>query len=170
ATCVTLMEIDPVLVVGQVAEKNIHQIALEDEVEVELITGRKLTGRVSFIAHSPDLKTRTFPVEVTVANPGADIRAGLTSEMRVPVGIEEVHLISPASMVLDDAGQVGVRIVDGSSRVHFLTVEVVGESPAGVWVKGLPVEVDLITVGHEEVYEGQVVKIDYTPLAALVHN
>ena len=31
----------------------------------------------------------------------------------------------------------------------------VGESPAGVFVSGLPDEIDLITVGHEEVFEGQ---------------
>ena len=49
-----------------------------------------------------------------------------------------------------------------------MQVDVVGESPAGVWVKGLPTEVDIITIGHEEVYEGELVKIDFTPLAALV--
>lgn len=168
ATCVSLMEIDPMLVVGQVAEKDIHQIALNDEVEVQLITGSKLTGSVSFIAHSPDMSTRTFPIEVTMSNPGASVRAGLTSEMRVPVGVEEVHLISPASMVLDDMGRIGIRIVDSRSRVRFMQVDVVGESPAGVWVKGLPTEVDIITIGHEEVYEGELVKIDFTPLAALV--
>jgi multidrug efflux system membrane fusion protein len=170
ATCVSLMEIDPILVVGQVAEKSIGQLALRDEVNVRLITGQSLTGEVSFIGHSPDLATRTFPVEVTIANPGADIRAGLTSDMRVPVGVEEVHLISPASMVLDDSGSVGVRIVDEYNRVSFQRVEVVGESPAGIWVKGLPTVINLITVGQEEVFEGQVVRMDFTPIASLVRN
>jgi len=170
ATCVSLIEIDPMLVVGQVAEKNIGQVALGDVVDVTLITNQTLAGKVSFIGHSPDLVTRTFPIEVTVANPGADVRAGMTAEMRVPVGLEQVHLISPASMVLDDEGQVGVRIVDSRQRVRFMTVVVVGESPAGIYVKGLPEQVDLITVGHEEVFEGQVVRIDFTPLAALVKH
>lgn len=169
-TCVSLMEIDPILVVGQVAEKNIHQLALEDKVEVKLINGKILNGSVSFIGHSPDMTTRTFPVEVTVANPGADIRAGLTSDMRVPIGVEEVHLISPASMVLNDVGQIGVRIVDDENRVHFKKVEVVGENPKGIWVKGLPSEINIITVGHEDVFEGQIVKIDFTPIVALVRN
>ena len=69
-----------------------------------------------------------------------------------------------------DEGQVGVRIVDSRQRVRFMTVVVVGESPAGIYVKGLPEQVDLITVGHEEVFEGQVVRIDFTPLAALVKH
>ena len=166
-TCVTLMEVNPILIFGQVAEKNIGQIALDDKVDVNLITNQTLTGKVSYIGYSPDLKTRTFPVEVTVENPGAAVRAGLTAEMRVPVGVERAHLISPASMVLDDEGEVGVRIVDSSSRVRFRSVTVVGESPAGVFVSGLPDEIDLITVGHEEVFEGQEVILDLTPLVAL---
>lgn len=170
APCVTLMEVDPILVAGQVAEKSIQHLALGDEVQIKLITGQEMTGSVSYIAHSPDQATRTFPIEVTVSNPGADIRAGITSDMKVPMGAEEVHLISPASLVLDDMGRLGVRLVDEESRVQFSLVEVVGEGPAGVWVKGLPAEISLITVGHEEVYDGQIVKIDYSPLASLVQQ
>ena len=170
ATCVSLIEIDPMLIVGQVAEKSIGKVALGDSVEVELITGQKMSGEISFISHTPDMATRTFPIEVTIANPGAEVRSGITTEMRVPVGMEEVHLISPASMVLDDMGRVGVRVVDDKNRVRFHTVDVVGEGPAGIWVKGLPDVISLITIGQEEVYEGQVVKIDFTPLAALVQH
>ncbi len=169
-TCIGLMEIDPILVVGQVAEKDIHQLAMDDSVTIELIAGRPLTGKVSYIGHSPDMSTRTFPVEVTVANPGAEVRAGMTATMHVTVGVEDVHLISPASMVLDKHGRVGVRIVDSENRARFKVIEVVGEGPAGVRVKGLPDEVNLITVGQEDVLEGQVVKMDFTPIAALVRN
>ena len=168
AICVSLIEIDPILIAGQVAEKSISQIGLRDEVEVILITGQKLSGRVSFIGHSPDMATRTFPIEVIVGNPGGEVRAGLTAEMRVPVGRETVHLISPASMVLDDRGQVGVKIVDSGNRVRFMKIKVVDEGPAGIFVKGLPEEVNLIIVGQEEVFEAQTVNLDFTPLAALV--
>ncbi len=166
--CVTLIEIDPILVSGQVAERNIGDIHLGDEVHVELITGKKYVGLVTFIGRSPDTTTRTFPIEVTIDNPGDSIRAGLTSTMRVPVRIEVAHLISPASLVLDDEGIVGVRIVDDENIVRFKPVQVVSESADGVWVTGLPDQIDLITVGQEEVFEGQVVKIDFSPLAAFV--
>ena len=124
AICVTLIEIDPILVSGQVAERNIGNIHLGDEVYVELITGKKYVGLVTFIGRSPDATTRTFPIEVTIENPGDSIRAGLTSTMRVPVGIEVAHLISPASLVLDDEGIVGVRIVDDENIVRFKPVQV----------------------------------------------
>lgn len=167
SVCVSLMEVDPMLVAGQVSEKSIGLVKLEDEVTIQLITGESFVGEVSYVGHAPDAKTRTYPVEVTIDNPGALIRTGLTAEMQVPVGAEMVHLISPASLVLDDAGSVGVRVVDGDSRVRFMPVAVADENPAGIWVKGLPDSIDLITVGQEEVSEGQLVSIDYSLLNSL---
>lgn len=169
-TCVTLMEIDPILVVGEVSEKNIHQVDLGHKVRIDLITGETLEGEVSFIGRAPDTETRTYPIEVSVDNPGKDIRAGLTAAMKVPVSEELAHLISPASLVLNDEGTVGVRIVDEDNVVRFRPVEVVSEGTRGVWVKGLPEKTNVITVGQEEVFEGQVVKIELSPLASVVSS
>jgi len=168
--CVTLMEIDPVLVVGQVAEKSINSVALGGEVKISLITGESLVGTVSFIAQSPDLATRTYPVEVTVSNPNNSIRAGLTAQMSMPIGQEAAHRISPASLVLNDAGAIGVKIVDDTNIVHFKTVKILGETPEGVWVHGLPGRINLITVGHEEVFDGQRVKADLSPLGSFAES
>lgn len=166
--CVTLIEIDPILVVGEVAERNIGAVKLGNEVDIELITGQKLRGEVSFIGRAPDQSTRTYPVEVTVKDPDDNIRTGLTASMKVPVSEGMAHLISPASLVLNDEGTVGVRIVDEEDVVQFKAVEVVSEGPNGVWVKGLPEKVNIITVGQEEVFDGQVVRIDLSPLASIV--
>ena len=166
--CVTLMEVDPMLIVGQIAEKNIGRVSLDGEVKIQLITGETFIGKVSYAGHAPNEKTRTFPVEVTIKNTGSVIRAGLTAQMLIPVGEERVHLISPASLVLDDAGSVGVRVVDRDDRARFMPVEIAEENPAGIWVKGLPTLVNLITVGHEEVSEGQRVATDFALLSGLV--
>jgi multidrug efflux system membrane fusion protein len=90
--------------------------------------------------------------------------------MQVPLGSQLAHLISPAAMVLNDSGQMGVRIVDDNGIVAFEQITIVSESPDGVWVKGLPEQVNLITVGQEEVFEGQKVQVDLSPLSAIVSN
>lgn len=166
--CVGLMEVDPMLVVGQISEKSIGAVALGDQVVGTLLTGQDFIGEVSFIGRAPDAATRTFPIEVTVRVGGVEMRAGMTAEMKVPTGVETAHLISPGSLVLNDAGSVGVRIVDGESIVRFYKVEIVSEEPDGIWVKGLPAQIRLITVGQEEVFDGQRVNIDVSPLAAMV--
>ena len=168
--CVSLMELDPVLVVGQVAEKNIGAVRLGDKVDIQLITGQKLNGTVSYIAFSPEKQTRSYPVEVTVGNPDGLVISGITSEMHVPLGVEQAHLISPASLVLDDHGQMGVRVVEDNNMVHFYPVSILKEAEGGIWIGGLPSEVKLITLGQEEVFDGQQVRVDLIPLLSQIEQ
>ncbi len=162
--CVTIMEVDPILVRAQVAERSINQVSLGEMVDVELITGERLKGKVTFIARSPDSTTRTYEIEATVSEPGPNIRAGLSARVSVPLTSQLAHLITPAALVLNDEGEMGVRLVDDNNRVEFKTVKVVSESNEGIWVDGLPLEVNLIIVGQEEVFSGQVVEVDYSPI------
>ena len=105
---------------------------------------------------------------MTVNEPGDQIRAGLTAEMFVPMGQQRAHLISSASLVLDDDGVMGVRIVDSNNIVRFKKISILSEDVSGVWIGGLPDNANIITVGHEEVFEGQTVKVDLTPLGSYV--
>jgi multidrug efflux system membrane fusion protein len=79
--------------------------------------------------------------------------------------VDEVpaHKISPALFALDDEGHIGVRTIDADARVEYHRVEVVRETPDGVWVTGLPPVATLITVGQELVVPGQQVDPVYEP-------
>ena len=156
------------LALAQIAEKSIGKVSLGGKVQARLITGEAFTGAITYIGHAPDAATRTYPIEATFANEGGAIRVGLTAELRVPLGEAQAHLISPASLLLDDVGRVGVHIVDRAGKVRFKEVAVVDEGPRGLLVTGLPKQITLITVGHEEVSDGQLVRVDYTPVAELV--
>jgi multidrug efflux system membrane fusion protein len=62
-------------------------------------------------------------------------------------------------LTLDDEGRVGVKIIDSSSRVRFLPVDLISDTPDGMWLGGLPDTIELITVGHEFVSVGQQVTV-----------
>ena len=47
-------------------------------------------------------------------------------------------------------------------------VNIVGEDPGGVWVGGAPEYAQIITVGQEDVFEGQMVRISLSPITSLV--
>ena len=170
AICVSLMETNPILITGQIAEKNISAVKPGDRVRGKLVHGPEVTGTISFIGSAPEMQTRTYPVEVTTPNPKNLIRSGLSVEMFVPMAQTRAHLISSASLVLNDAGDVGVRVVDNADLVRFHKVQLLSEDEGRVWAAGLPETVRLITVGQEEVFEGQVVRVDLTPLTSIVSN
>lgn len=167
AACVTLIDLDPMLLVGRVAEKDVHRIDPGVTVTGILSAGRRVQGPVTFIGRQSDPATRTYAVEVEIPNPDYAYRSGLTAEIRVPGETVAAQKVSPALFALDDAGNIGVRTVDDADRVEFHNVRIVREEPDGVWVTGLPPVTTLITVGQELVVAGERVRVSYEPSGPL---
>jgi len=65
--------------------------------------------------------------------------------------------ISPAIMVLDDKGVVGVRVVE-NGIVRFVPVQIISDAPDGMWISGVPDHTAVITVGQQFVTDGERVK------------
>jgi multidrug efflux system membrane fusion protein len=168
--CATLIETDPILLVGQVAERDIIHVTQGETVFAHLITGETVSGKISYISQLANKSTRSYRIEVEVPNPDLSLRAGITSELKVPLETRLAHRISPAVLVLDDEGEIGVRIVDVNNKVVFHYVDIISEGNDGIWVSGLPEIATVITIGQEEVYEGQLVKADISPLASFVSD
>ena len=157
--CAMVIDQDPFLVVGQVSEKSVGQLHIGDKGWAKLITGEHVEGTVRFISKSADPSTRTFRLELEVANKDGAIRDGITADIHVTAASVEAHKISPAILGLDDHGVVGVRTVDEKKRVKFMPVKIAADGPDGVWITGLPKTVTIITVGQEYVVNGQEVTV-----------
>lgn len=154
----TLVDEDPFLVVADLAENDVERLRPGSPARARLVTGREIEGRVSFIATTANPQTRTFRVDVEVANPAHDLRDGITADVYLPVGTVDAHFVSPALLVLNDRGLVGVRAVTDTNTVAFLPVEILGDAADGVWLGGLPQTIDIISVGQEFVRDGERVR------------
>ncbi|MGE0626054.1 MAG: efflux RND transporter periplasmic adaptor subunit [Pseudomonadales bacterium] len=159
--CVTVVDLNPMLLKGRVAEKDVQLVELAQEVTGVLSDGTEVHGPVSFIGAQSDPATRTYAVEIEIPNPDYSLRSGLTTEIRIPVAEVLAQKISPALFALDDNGQIGVRTINDKGVVEFHHVRIVRDEPDGVWVFGLPEVATLITVGQELVVPGQFVEVDF---------
>jgi multidrug efflux system membrane fusion protein len=159
--CATILDFDPLLVVGQVAGKNIGRVNIGDKVAVNLLTGEHVDGLLRFVSSNSDNLTRTFRIEVAVPNKNNTLYSGITAEIQVSSQEVLAHLISPSLLALDEKGSIGVRILDDNSIVNYAPVTLLGDDLNGVWVLGLPKQVRLITVGQEYVSDGQQVAASF---------
>lgn len=153
--CARLLMLDPLVVVGHVSEREVGPLRVGMDGSASLVTGQKVDGRLRYIASSADEATRTFRIELEVANPDMALRDGVTADLRLPLAEAMAHRFSPAVLGLDDAGRIGVRTVDAGKRVRFVPVTILGDDEQGVWVDGLAERVTLITVGQDYVVDGQ---------------
>ena len=85
------------------------------------------------------------------------LRAGGTAELRIPAERVLAHRVSPSLLTLDDAGNVGIKIIDDSGRVQFVVADIALSSEEGVWIAGLPSTATIITVGQGFVAAGSLV-------------
>ncbi|HHL42450.1 MAG TPA: efflux RND transporter periplasmic adaptor subunit [Hellea balneolensis] len=155
--CGLLVDLDPLIVAGDVTEKQVSLVKIGQNVEVTLATGEVMNGKVRLVETKANPATRTFRVEVELPNKNRKLKAGVTSTFRLSAGQTKSHFIPASVQTLDDEGKVGVRYVDFENRVHFVPVTTIDENESGIWVKGLPDEIDLIVKGQDYVDEGTIV-------------
>ncbi|PLW76752.1 efflux RND transporter periplasmic adaptor subunit [Cohaesibacter celericrescens] len=155
--CAVLMNPDPMLVVGQVSERDIPRVHVGAKAQVELVTGEKADGVVRYVSTASNIETRTFLIEVEVPNPDRSLRDGVTAIANLVLDPLQAHLMSPAHLTLSDEGIVGVMRVEDSHAI-FTPVSILANDAEGVWVGGLPSIVDVITVGQEYVKSGQLIE------------
>ncbi|WP_321391605.1 efflux RND transporter periplasmic adaptor subunit [Emcibacter sp.] len=162
-SCALLMEEDPFLIVGDVAEKDVTQLRIGQEGSARLADGRSIKGVIRYISSIANAETRTFRVELKVQNTDGSLRDGLTAELLLPADEIQAFYLSPAYFVLNRDGVVGVRIIDDRSIVHFIPLTIQGSDSQGVWVTGPEENSQLIVTGQDFVKEGQ--KAIAVPLA-----
>ncbi|MFN3614886.1 MAG: efflux RND transporter periplasmic adaptor subunit, partial [Rubrimonas sp.] len=154
ALCATVIAMDPILLVGFVAERDVDRLSIGAPATARLANGAQVQGALRFVARSADPATRTFRIEIEVANADLAIRDGLSAEIVLPLGEARAHLAPQSALTLDDAGRLGVRLAeDGVAR--FAPVAVLADTAQGMWLSGLPDRADIIVVGQEYVADGQ---------------
>jgi multidrug efflux system membrane fusion protein len=149
-----IIELDPILVTGDVTQRDLDYLRVGARGAAKLITGEELEGFVRYVASEADQATRTFRVELEVDNADQSVVSGTTAEMRIPAETVSAHFVSPALLALSDRDEIGVKSVDDDGTVVFHPVDIVRTGANGVWVTGLPDRVRVITVGQGFVREG----------------
>ena len=157
--CASLIDSNPMLLIADIAEKEIADIDIGANSMARLISGDEIMGKVSFIATSADRNTRTFRVEIQVDNKEGTIRDGVSAEIYIESKEVFSHKISPAILSLNDQGKLGIRTVDENNSVEFREIEILEDTTEGLWVSGLNENERIITLGQEYVFQGQTVNV-----------
>ncbi len=152
--CATIIQLKEIKLVGFVPEADVDKVSVGAIAGARLTSGREVRGRVTFLSRSADELTRTFRVEVTVANDDLSISDGLTADILIASEGRTAHLIAQSSLTLDDDGVLGVRTVSEGDVAKFMPVTLLRDTAEGVWVTDLPETIDIITIGQEFVIDG----------------
>ena len=144
----------PLTVTIQVPQQSLRDIKAGQTADVTFITGEELQGTVAFVGSNANSETRTFLAEITVENADGAVPAGVSAEIRIPIGEITAHFLSPAILSLDTDGTLGIKTVDVDNTVVFAEVKIERAQTDGIWVSGLPDIANIITIGQGYVTNG----------------
>ncbi|WP_333823276.1 efflux RND transporter periplasmic adaptor subunit [Pinisolibacter sp.] len=153
----TVLSLDPIVVAGEVSERAVVRVAVGRPAEIRLVSGETVPAKVSYVSRSAAERTRTYRIEVEAANPENHIAAGLTAEISLPSEPMAAVRLPRSVLSLADDGTIGVRFVDAASKVVFAPVELLDDTPRGLWLGGVPDGARVIVAGQEFVKAGETV-------------
>ena len=153
--CATIIQLDPITLIAGVPEYDINKVRIGQNVLVELVTGQKIKVKLTFVSKSASPDTRTFIVESQIENSDGKIKDGLTAEISIEIDKVMAHKISPSILLLNDEGKLGIRIVNKNKYAKFIEIIILEDSEEGLWVTGIPEEVEIVIQGQGFVEDGQ---------------
>ena len=155
----TLIALDPIIVKAEVAERDVAHVAVGAKALVRLVSGIELEGTVKHLARKASDKTRTFALEVDLPNPDGAIPSGMTAELRLTAATQPALTVPRSVLTLNEAGQVGLRVVTEGDIAAFLPVDLIDDTEAGFVVTGVPQGARVIVAGQDLVRDGDAVAV-----------
>jgi multidrug efflux system membrane fusion protein len=161
----TLVALDPMLAVVEVAERKLAGIKVGDTADVRLVTGESASGKIRFVAKTASPTTRTYRVEIELPNPDGRIPDGITAEVSLPLAPVLATRVPRSALTFSSAGNLGVRAVRANETVEFVPVSVVEDEQSYMWLAGIAEGSRVIVQGQDFVREGQ--RVDAVPAPEL---
>ncbi len=128
-------------------------------VTVDAFPGRRLTGKIDFVAYKADPATKTFRVRVLIHNPEREIRPGMIVRVAFLRRIIPDALIVPLFALVDKGGE---RIIfvekDGIAYARTVSIGIIEGDRVQI-TEGLEVGDHAIVTGQTEVEEGMQVQV-----------
>lgn len=158
APVASLLALDPILVKIEVSERDVGYFAPGAKARVTLVTGQVLEGTIRFIAREASAQTRTFPVEVALANGDYKLPAGMTAQVELLAPPVKAVTVPRSVITLSEDGDIGLRVVDDDDIAAFAPVGIIDDTPEGLVVTGVPSGSRIVVAGQDLVRDGDKVK------------
>ena len=112
-----------------------------------------------YISREASAATRTYRIEIAVANTDRHIPAGMTAEINLKSDPVKAIKLPRSAVTLNQDGALGVRAVDKDSKVVFLPVDLIDDATDAIVLTGVAEGTKIIISGQDFVVDGEVVTV-----------
>ncbi len=162
---VEFVDLASVLVRVDVPEKAIPYATVGSDATVRIdALSKSYSGKIKHVIPQADRTARTFPVEIEIANPDFELKAGMFARATVQAGPEKEVLAIPKDALIDNGDSITVAmIVDGEQGTMAMPTHVTLGADAGNWIAvtsgNIPPGAQVATYGNEQLLFPQPVMV-----------
>lgn len=145
-----------------VPENRVAELKAAEDIRIALWadSGRSYAGRIREIAPMADPVTRTYAVRISLLEPDAEVRLGMTANVRLGRPGTAAAAVVPATALFQQAGKPAVWVVGGDNTLALRPVEVAQFREGGAVVTGgLQAGERIVSAGVHKVVAGEKVRI-----------
>lgn len=160
-----IVDITSVKVSGGVPERFAQDVSAGREVEIVLdaLGERTVPGTIAFVGSTVSEQSRTFPIEVEVANAGGLIKPEMVARIRLPLReVREALVVPQQALVRSEGGFIAYVVVERDGRQVAQQRDVVVGATQGnqaLITAGLEVGDRIVVVGQQKVADGDLVAV-----------
>ncbi len=116
---ITVADLNPIWVVGDVYEKDVAKLRVGLPVQVKLAAypGRQWSGRIAAVSDALDPTTRTLKLRVVLPNPGRQLKPEMFATIHAETGQHEALLV-PTTAVIREGNLASVYVQDTRGKVE----------------------------------------------------
>ena len=156
-----LLDLSVIHIRAEVPERFLPLLNVGDDAKLtfDALPGRDFKGKIRAVFPSGNTQTRTFPVEMILANEEGVIRAGMLCRVSMGIGNARKALLVPKdALVLEGDRRTVFKIND--NKAHRVEVEVVGFQDGSAEIRADIEDGDRVVVfGNESLQDGEPVEI-----------
>ncbi|MFZ5642997.1 MAG: efflux RND transporter periplasmic adaptor subunit [Bacillota bacterium] len=159
----TVIQDKPLLVKVNLSESTVMQVTLNQKVDILVAaTGKTYQGTVSAVAPQADQNTKAFAAEITLDNPGEEVKSGMVADLRLTTRKVDNALVVPTDALLEKDNGSAIFVVEGDiAKERKVTTGMVGQGYTQV-ASGLN-EGELVVVkGNHLLVDGMKVQVKET--------
>jgi membrane fusion protein (multidrug efflux system) len=156
-----LVNVDKIKINVNVPELDVRYLrgGQQAMVTVDAFPGRRLPGKIDFVAYKADPATKTFRIRVLIRNPDREIRPGMIVRVAFLRRIIPDALVVPLFALVDKGGE---RIIfvekDGIAYARTVSIGIIEGDRIQI-TEGLEIGDHVIVNGQTEVEEGMRVQV-----------
>ena len=157
---IVVVNIDTVEVNTNLLEDEINSVKQGQDVDVVVAAVSKspLKCRVTKVSPSADSKSKTYPIWVSIPNPGGSLKPGMFAEIQVVVSKRQGVLSVPPEAIVERGGKKVAYVVDGDKALEKQVTP--GITQGGkIEVEGINEGDMLIVTGLQTIKTGTAVKV-----------